>query len=343
METGQIRILNEQDVRSLLDMPTVLADVETALKEHAQGDCVNPLKLHLSLRPEIEGYMNSMPAYLKWHEVMGAKLVSVYKHNTQQFGLPVTMGTILLQRPQSGLPFALVAGTGITSLRTGAAAGIGAKHLAKKGAHTALQIGAGAQGHMGARAILTAVPAIDELRVADLNEQTLSEFVASIHAEFPQVTVIPFSDYRKAIPGAEIICASTTSPMPLLRGQALDKGATVLLIAELVDNADLKQYDRCILDFPECFCDRINDDLDKWSKRTGLPYETIELSTCSASLGEVIAGQKPGRVNEDDIIVVGFVGMGIEDVIVAKTAFDRAEQNNAGVVLDFSNEPSPTA
>ena len=49
METGQIRILNEQDVRSLLDMPTVLADVETALKEHAQGDCVNPLKLHLSL------------------------------------------------------------------------------------------------------------------------------------------------------------------------------------------------------------------------------------------------------------------------------------------------------
>ena len=338
METGQIRILNEQEILSLLDMPTVLDNVETALREHALGDCINPLKLHLSLRPEIEGYMNSMPAYLKQHEVMGAKLVSVYKHNAQQFGLPVTIGTIVLQRPQSGIPFAVVAGTNITSLRTGAAAGVGAKHLAKKGARVALQIGAGAQGHMGARAILTAVPAIDELRVADLDEQTLREFAASIHAEFPKVDVIPFTDYREAIPGAEIICASTTSPVPLLRGQTLDKGTTVLLIAELVDNADLKQYDRCVLDFPECFCDRINDDLDKWSKRTGLSYETIELSTCSASLGEVIAGQKPGRITEDDIIVVGFVGMGIEDVMVAKTAFDRAEQDSIGVVLDFSNQ-----
>lgn len=336
MKTGQIRILNEQEVLSLLDMPTVLDNVETALKEHAQGDCINPLKLHLSLRPEIEGYMNSMPAYLKRHEVMGAKLVSVYKHNTQQFGLPVTMGTIVLQRPQSGIPFSIVAGTNITSLRTGAAAGVGAKHLAKKGAHVALQIGAGAQGHMGARAILTAVPAIDELRVADLNEATLNAFMESIHTEFPHVKVIPFNNYAEAIPGAEVICASTTSPVPLLRGQLLDKGTTVLLIAELVDNTDLKQYDRCILDFPECFCDRINDDLDKWSQRTGLSYEPIELGTCSASLGQVIAGQKPGRIHEDDIVVVGFVGMGVEDVIVAKTAFDRAEHNHVGTVLDFS-------
>ena len=60
MKSGQIRVLNEQDVLTLLDMPTVLKDVETALKEHAQGSCVNPMKLHLSLRPEIEGYMNSI-------------------------------------------------------------------------------------------------------------------------------------------------------------------------------------------------------------------------------------------------------------------------------------------
>lgn len=335
MKSGQIRVLNEQDVLTLLDMPTVLKDVETALKEHAQGSCVNPMKLHLSLRPEIEGYMNSMPAYLKEHEVMGAKLVSVYKHNANQFGLPVTMGTIVLQRPQSGLPFAVVAGTRLTSLRTGAAAGIGAKYLAKEGTHVALQIGAGAQGYMGARAILTAVPAVDQLRVADPNGETLQEFAASIRAEFPHVTVTPFTDYRGAIPGAEIICASTTAPMPLLRGQTLDKGTTVLMIAELADNGDLKGYDRCVLDFPECFCDRINDDLDRWSKRTGLPYEPIEESVCSASLGEVIAGLKPGRQSQDDIIAAGFVGMGIEDVMVAKTAFDRAERSDSGVVLDF--------
>lgn len=73
----------------------------------------------------------------------------------------------------------------------------------------------------------------------------------------------------------------------------LDKGVTVLLIAELVDDSDLRWYDRCIMDFPECFCDRINDDLRGWSARTGSPFEEIRLETCSASLGEVIAGKKP--------------------------------------------------
>ena len=62
MKNGQILVLNEKEVCSVLDMPTAIADVETALKEYAEGLCVNPVKLHLSLRPEIEGYLNSMPA-----------------------------------------------------------------------------------------------------------------------------------------------------------------------------------------------------------------------------------------------------------------------------------------
>ena len=49
----------------------------------------------------------------------------------------------------------------------------------------------------------------------------------------------------------------------------------------------------------------------------------------------MIAGQKPGRLSDDDIIVAGFVGMGIEDVLVAKTAYDRAVEKKIGKVLDF--------
>lgn len=337
MKTGQIRLLNEKEVQSVLDMTTVLRDVESSLREFAEGNCVNPLKLHMTLRPGIEGYLNSMPAYLKSYDVMGAKLVSVYKNNMKQYNLPVTMGTIVLHRPESGLPFAVLAGTYITSIRTGAAAGVGAKHLAKSGSHVALQIGAGAQGYMGARAILTALPAIDELRVAEIDQVTLDAFTVNILAEFPTIKVISFSDYKKAIPGSNVICAATTSPTPLLREVTLDKGTTVLLIAELADNSDLKQYDRCILDYPECFCIRINGDLSNWSKRTGLHYETILEETCSASLGEVIAKLKPGRTSDDDTIVVGFIGMGVEDVLVAKTAYDLAIEQNLGTVLNFSN------
>ena len=306
MENGNILVLSERQIMSVLDMPAALESVETSLREIAEGRCINPMKLHMSLRPGIQGYLNSMPSCLLAQDVMGAKLVSVYKDNAKNFSLPVTMGTIVLHHPESGLPFAVLGGTYITALRTGAAAGVGAKYLARKDSHVLLQIGAGAQGRMGAEAILCAMGTVDELRVADISPDALKSFAEEMQEKFPQVRIVPYTDYRKAIPGAQIICAGTTSPQPLLRGMPLDKGVTVLLIAELVDDSDLRWYDRCIMDFPECFCDRINDDLRGWSARTGSPFEEIRLETCSASLGEVIAGKKPGRSSDDERIVVGY-------------------------------------
>ena len=122
MENGNILVLSERQIMSVLDMPAALESVETSLREIAEGRCINPMKLHMSLRPGIQGYLNSMPSCLLAQDVMGAKLVSVYKDNAKNFGLPVTMGTIVLHHPESGLPFAVLGGTYITALRTGAAA-----------------------------------------------------------------------------------------------------------------------------------------------------------------------------------------------------------------------------
>ena len=232
MENGNILVLSERQIMSVLDMPAALESVETSLREIAEGRCINPMKLHMSLRPGIQGYLNSMPSCLLAQDVMGAKLVSVYKDNAKNFGLPVTMGTIVLHHPESGLPFAVLGGTYITALRTGAAAGVGAKYLARKDSHVLLQIGAGAQGRMGAEAILCAMGTVDELRVADISPDALKSFAEEMQEKFPQVRIVPYTDYRKAIPGAQIICAGTTSPQPLLRGMPLDKGVTVLLIEQ---------------------------------------------------------------------------------------------------------------
>lgn len=335
MKTGEILVVNQKETKSVLDMPTVLSNVETALKENAEGLCVNPVKLHLPLRPEIEGYLNSMPAYMKGQHLLGAKLVTVFKHN-REYGLPVTMGTVVLHHPETGLPYAVVDGTYVTAIRTGAAAGVAAKYLHKTGAHVGLSIGAGAQGYMGARAMLTAVPAIDELRVAEVNPDTMKVFSDSILEEFPNVKIVPFTDYKEALPGAEIITVATTSPVPLLRGIKVDKGATVLLIAENMDNEDLKAYDRCVMDFPECFCERINQELEANRKATGETYNVLDPATANATLGQVIAGLAKGRENDDQTVVCCFVGMGIEDIMVAKTVFDRAQEKGLGTVLDFT-------
>ena len=335
MKPGQIIIINEKEARAVLDMPTVVDDVETVLKEHAEGLSVNPIKLHLSFRPDIEGYMNSMPAYLKKYNLMGAKLVSCHRYNPKTYGYPNTMGTVVLENPENGLPFAIVDGTSVTNIRTGAAAGVAAKHTAKKDAKVALCVGAGAQGYTSAEAILTACPQIEELRVADPFEENRNKFIDGIKAQFPNVKLVPFSDFKEAVAGADIVSFATNATEPLSRQVTFDKGATVLLVAEFVDNDDLMKYDRRVADFPACFAERFNQELVARFNAFGTPYSPLSPETFHTTIGDIIAGLAPARENDDEIVVVAMCGMGIEDLKVAKTAFDRVTAKGGGVTVDF--------
>ena len=330
-----IRVIGREDIQKVFTVTAALRAVESAYAGKSAGTGrVWPMVFH-EFDPG-HADLDIKSGDLESAGVYGLKVVSWYDSNAEK-ALPALFGTSLLFDLATGEPKALLNAGPITALRTGAAAAVGAKYLARKDSHVLLQIGAGAQGRMGAEAILCAMGTVDELRVADISPDALKSFAEEMQEKFPQVRIVPYTDYRKAIPGAQIICAGTTSPQPLLRGMPLDKGVTVLLIAELVDDSDLRWYDRCIMDFPECFCDRINDDLRGWSARTGSPFEEIRLETCSASLGEVIAGKKPGRSSDDERIVVGYVGVGAEDVLTAKVAYDRAMAKGIGTLVDFSN------
>ncbi len=338
MKDGQLVIINQKETRSVLNMQIAVDTVETVLKEHAQGLSRNPVKVHLPFRPEIEGYMNSMPAYMPKYDLMGAKLVTCHKYNPTEYGYPNTMGIIILEHPKNGLPFAIVDGTYVTEIRTGAAAGVGAKYFAKKGAHVALQVGAGAQGTMAARAVLTAVPAVDEMRVADINDANLEKFTKAIQAEFPNVKIVPYHDYLEAIAGSEIVAFATNAPKTLSREvKAFDKGTVVLMVAENVDDADLKRFDMCVGDFPKCYAVRINEELEAKFKATGAEYCKIQEETFNTTIGDVIAGQAQGRTSDDQTIVIGMCGMGIEDLGVARIVYEKVTAQGGGVVVDFQD------
>lgn len=81
MENGNILVLSERQIMSVLDMPAALESVETSLREIAEGRCINPMKLHMSLRPGIQGYLNSMPSCLlaflrrmSWEQSLSASI-----------------------------------------------------------------------------------------------------------------------------------------------------------------------------------------------------------------------------------------------------------------------------
>ena len=131
----------------------VLTLTEEALREYANGDAVNPSKLSLPIWPYHEGLINSMPSYLKKADIAGVKIVSVFDRNPHKYGLPTTVGTIILYDPETGLPYSIMDGTYITDLRTGAVSGIKAKYLSRKDAKKLAIVGAGVHQYANGSAL----------------------------------------------------------------------------------------------------------------------------------------------------------------------------------------------
>ncbi len=333
MKEGRILFLNEAECKRLLPLPKVLELMETVLIEHAEGTATLPVKLHMGLRPDYNGYINSMPSYLKKHHVYGVKLAGCHYENPKK-GLPTSIGTINLYNPENGLPFAIMDGTYITDIRTGAMAGVAAKFLSGPAPQVLTIVGAGMQGRTASLSILASCPTIQEVRLIEINPTMLSVYMQTVGKAYPNVNFRHLQDIQQACTGAQIVHVAHSAPKPLVRDITFDKGATVILTAEpFIARQWLDTFDTRVTDFPECLVTRLNQEAEYYSQRDGLPYDPLTPDFSDVTIGEVVAGKHPGRKTPDEVIVAVFVGMSIEDVICAKEVYDRAVEQGFGTEL----------
>ena len=136
--TPQTLLLGRHEIEELLSMGEALRVVENALKLKAQGKAIMPCKLYLDL-PEYHGDFRAMPAYIDGSA--GMKWVGVYPDN-RKYNLPAVMAMIILCDPNTSYPLAVMDGTYITNIRTGATGGIAVKYLARKGSFVIGMVGA---------------------------------------------------------------------------------------------------------------------------------------------------------------------------------------------------------
>jgi len=137
----KLALICRGDIQELLNMDETLEAVERAFKLQAQGKTIMPPKLYLDL-PEHGGDFRAMPTYIDGSA--GIKWVSCYPQNSRR-NLPLAIATIVLCDPDTGCPLAVMDGTYITSMRTGAAGGVAVKFLARRDSSSIGMIGAGVQ------------------------------------------------------------------------------------------------------------------------------------------------------------------------------------------------------
>ena len=236
-------ILSEEAVKRVLSLEEVMLAVESAFRMKVLGHAQMPTKQYLFIK-KYNGDLRTMPSYLEETDVVAVKVVTSHSEN-QKYGLPTVMATIILIDPRTGAPKAIMGGTWITALRTGAAGAIAAKYLANPNPKTVGFVGAGTQARTQLMGLQTVFNTIEEVRVWDLNEKAALKYTKEMKMKYNRTLIRSVKSIEKAIQGADIIVTATPSRKPLVAAEWVDEGTHINCIG--ADAPGKQELDPAIL------------------------------------------------------------------------------------------------
>ena len=320
-------MLTDFEVKKLLSLSEVVEAVELAFKKKGLGRVQMPAKIYLYYR-EYDGDLRTMPAFLEDLGISAVKIVNVHPKNPVENGLPTVMAVITLIEPSTGAPIAIMGGTTITDMRTGAAGAVAAKYLARKDSKILGLVGAGAQARTQLLALLEVFD-FDEVRVWSRTEETKKRFVAEIQEGFGnRIQVIPVGSIGEAVKKADIVVTTTPSRKPLVTNDMVSAGMHINCIG--ADAVGKQELDPEILK-------RAKIVVDDWAQASHSGEINVPLSNGVISkeniweeIGKIVAGLKPGRQGRDEITVFVSTGLAVQDAITAEIAYRKALANKVG-------------
>jgi len=219
-------VLSKTDIEDLLTYESAIEDVEYVFREWGRGNVVMPAKINLNMsRSGYDSWSNAMPAFVVPIKAAGIKWIGGYADNALN-NLPFIMGAILLSDPQTGAVLAVMDGSHITNLRTGASAAVCAKYLAApKSARVAI-VGGGVQGQTALKAMSCLFKNM-RVKVAELSAEKRRKFCETTKAE-TGLDVSGAETVAEAVADADIIVLVTTAKQPVVKNEWIKNGALVL-------------------------------------------------------------------------------------------------------------------
>ena len=291
-------VLDEAAVRRLLRMEDLIPAMARALADLSAGRVVQPVRVVLPITDH-QGFFGVMPAYAG---ALGAKLVSFYPNNQ---GIPTHHALIVLFRPETGEPIAIMDGRLITEMRTAAASAVATHLLARPDASVLAIIGSGVQARSHLEA-LRLVRSFGEVRVwSPRNARAFAE----------QFGVQAMGSAEEAVRGAHVVVAATSSTTPVLMGEWLSPGTHVNAVG--ATRPEWRELDDAALARARVFV----DSKEAAMRESG---DIIAAGQGFAEIGEVIAGARPGRTTADEVTLFKSVGVAVEDVVSADLVYRAA-------------------
>lgn len=327
--------LTRNQVRALVSMPDAIALMKQAFGELSSGRTVSPLRTVIPL-PDREADALFMPAYVPAMDALGLKSVNVFRNNPAR-GLPAIHALVMLVDTETGQPAAIMDGSYLTALRTGAVSGAATDLLAREDSHTLAVIGAGAQGVTQIAAICAVRP-IERVIAVDVNQAALDRLRDGIRQDWPDLLdrVEVSTDAAGAVRQADIVCTATTSRNPVFADSDLRPGTHVSGVGAYTPHMQEVPAETVVR--ATVVVDAIDAALEEGGDLIiPLNQGLVTRDHFARELGMLVNGDVTGRTSRDEITFFKSVGNAVQDVVVAKRALERAREAGLGIEIDLAH------
>ncbi|WP_241586521.1 tyramine oxidase subunit B [Rosenbergiella epipactidis] len=306
-------------------------------------------------KPTADRRMMAMPAYLGGNfQTAGVKWYGSNIANREK-GLPRSILMFTLNDADTGAPLAHMSANLLSAYRTGAIPGVGAKYLARQDSRVIGLLGPGVMGKTTIAAFLSVCPNVDTVKVKGRGPASLDAFIAWLKKTYPQVTTIQIVDtLEEVVRDSDLVayCSSgetgDASTYPIVKREWVKAGAFLAMPALCALDEGMERADvRKVLDNTGLY-NAWFEEVPKPAHNT-IPIIGVRFMDMLAEgaltadqledIGQIIAGEAPGRKNDDEIIIMSVGGMPVEDVAWGTVLYRNALQRNIGVKLNLWETP----
>jgi alanine dehydrogenase len=309
-----VLLLDQDAVARLIDPRELLDELADGFRSLSAGEIVAPTRVEVAVE---KGFSLSMPAYRPGGHI-GVKVVNVFEGN-ESLGLPSHLALIGLFDAETGACVAVMDGTEITALRTSAAAALSARILAREDTRVLTIVGAGVQGQTHLE-LLPLVRDIEEIRISSLrlaDAERLAE-------QDQRAVAVPSAGLEAAVRESDLVCLCTHSGEPVIQADWVRAGVHVTSVGYKEPHGE---FPRDLLERGRLF---VETRLAFEATPTGC-YELQGVNPATGTeLGEVLAGDRPGRTSAEEVTLYKAMGHAAEDLVAAELALRAALSEGAG-------------
>ena len=324
-------IITSRDIYQILTPALANKVVEKAFRAYGAGKAQMPPKSYLYFK---KGDLRSMPAYLhgEGFNIAGIKSVNVHPSNAGK-NIPTVMGLIILNDPDTGFPIAVLDGTSLTGIRTGAAGALAVKLLSNKGAKYAGFVGSGVQ----ARTQLECIMEVRKLKGIKVwkfckEDPSAEDFCLRAQEKYNLDTFLS-EDVNDITMNSDIVVTTTPSRVPVV--MQVSPGTHINAIG--ADAAGKQEISPNILKKAKLI-------IDDWKQAShsgeiNVPYKKrqIRKKDIYGELGEIAVKAKKGREERDEITLFDSTGLAIQDMACSYAVYKELKDNKDIQRISFFN------